>query len=311
MTMNGVPPARPFWQRCPIDMGRRRSILGCPSLVVAAAAGSTARLGQTPRTCVLTPEAGEGPFYLDPKLFRSDITLGCPERHCIWRSRSCAKGTARRSPTHESTSRHADGFGLYSGYAKQTGVGGISPEFAVGKQYLRGTQLTDKSGRVSSRRSSRAGTAAARRTCTSKSFWVETRSWPARFSSLMRSPRRSSPSGSLSRARIEATNVQLQRPHSTGRPVRRRPLGSVLHRTSRARRRTRVGARGPAEPHTTVLTLELAPMRQIGSWLKALGSRRARPKIAVRGQDAPFTLCEMLSTQLRDDSSRQAQSREP
>jgi protocatechuate 3,4-dioxygenase beta subunit len=43
---------------------------------------------------------------------------------------------------------HADGLGLYSGYAKQSGVGGVSPETAVGQQYLRGTQLTDKSGRV-------------------------------------------------------------------------------------------------------------------------------------------------------------------
>jgi protocatechuate 3,4-dioxygenase beta subunit len=43
---------------------------------------------------------------------------------------------------------HADAVGLYSGYAKQSGVGGISTEAAVGQQYLRGTQVTDASGHV-------------------------------------------------------------------------------------------------------------------------------------------------------------------
>jgi len=43
---------------------------------------------------------------------------------------------------------HADAVGLYSGYEKQTGVGGISPAAAVGKQYLRGTQFTDAQGNV-------------------------------------------------------------------------------------------------------------------------------------------------------------------
>ena len=43
---------------------------------------------------------------------------------------------------------HADALGLYSGYAKQSGVGGISTEPAVGKQYLRGTQFTDAKGNV-------------------------------------------------------------------------------------------------------------------------------------------------------------------
>jgi hypothetical protein len=28
------------------------------------------------KVCVLTPEAMEGPFYFDPKLFRTDITEG-------------------------------------------------------------------------------------------------------------------------------------------------------------------------------------------------------------------------------------------
>jgi protocatechuate 3,4-dioxygenase beta subunit len=38
--------------------------------------------------------------------------------------------------------------GLYSGYEKQSGVGGISTAPAVGQQYLRGTQFTDAAGSV-------------------------------------------------------------------------------------------------------------------------------------------------------------------
>jgi hypothetical protein len=33
---------------------------------------------ETPGTCVLFPQAVEGPFYFDPKLVRSDITEGRP-----------------------------------------------------------------------------------------------------------------------------------------------------------------------------------------------------------------------------------------
>ena len=43
---------------------------------------------------------------------------------------------------------HADAVGLYSGYERQSGVGGVSPAAAVGKQYLRGTQFTDAQGNV-------------------------------------------------------------------------------------------------------------------------------------------------------------------
>ena len=43
---------------------------------------------------------------------------------------------------------HADAVGLYSGYEKQSGVGGISTKAAMGQQYLRGTQFTDAAGNV-------------------------------------------------------------------------------------------------------------------------------------------------------------------
>lgn len=64
---------RPSWQPSGVDEGRRRALIGLSGMV-AAAMGAERAWAQSPRSCVLTPEAGEGPFYLDPKLIRGDIT---------------------------------------------------------------------------------------------------------------------------------------------------------------------------------------------------------------------------------------------
>jgi protocatechuate 3,4-dioxygenase beta subunit len=138
---------KPTWQPCRIDPGRRRALIGL-SAVAMAAMGVEQAWAQTSRRCVLTPEAGEGPFYLDPKLLRSDITSGKPGAPLqlalqVVRSEDCATLANARVDVW-----HADAIGLYSGYAKQSGVGGVSPEAAVGQQYLRGTQITDASGNV-------------------------------------------------------------------------------------------------------------------------------------------------------------------
>jgi protocatechuate 3,4-dioxygenase beta subunit len=110
--------------------------------------GAKPASAQSLKSCVLTPEAGEGPFYLDPKLLRSDITsgkAGAPLQLAIQvvRAGDCATLTNARVDVW-----HADALGLYSGYAKQSGVGGVNPEMAVGGQYLRGTQFTDADGSV-------------------------------------------------------------------------------------------------------------------------------------------------------------------
>src|SRR4029453_13993994 len=42
----------------------------------------------------------------------------------------------------------ADALGLYSGYERQSGVGGISTKGAIGQQYPRGTQSTHPAGNV-------------------------------------------------------------------------------------------------------------------------------------------------------------------
>jgi protocatechuate 3,4-dioxygenase beta subunit len=147
---------QPSWQPLGIDIGRRQALMGLSSLVMAALSSARARAAASLesmaqnelRTCVLTPEAGEGPFYLDPKLIRSDIRSGQPGAPLnlalqVVRAGDCATLTNARVDVW-----HADALGLYSGYERQSGVGGISTQSAIGQQYLRGTQMTDGAGSV-------------------------------------------------------------------------------------------------------------------------------------------------------------------
>ncbi len=130
-----------------IDVGRRRALVGL-SGVVMAALGADPASAQGQRSCVLTADAGEGPFYLDPKLIRSDITSGMPGAPLQLALQVVRAGDCTILPNARVDIWHADALGLYSGYAKQSGVGGISPQKAVGAQYLRGTQTTDAEGNV-------------------------------------------------------------------------------------------------------------------------------------------------------------------
>jgi protocatechuate 3,4-dioxygenase beta subunit len=132
-----------------MDMGRRQALLGLSGAVIAAL-GARRAAAQTagPGRCVLTPEAGEGPFYLDPSLVRSDITSGRPGAPLglslqVVREGDCAVLADARVDVWQ-----ADALGLYSGYPQQSGVGGVSTDVAVGQQYLRGTQVTDADGHV-------------------------------------------------------------------------------------------------------------------------------------------------------------------
>jgi protocatechuate 3,4-dioxygenase beta subunit len=101
-----------------------------------------------PATCVATADSGEGPFYFDPKLVRSDVTSGRTGAPLdiavqITRARDCAPLSGARVDLWQ-----ADALGLYSGYRNQPAVGGIATEPAVGATFLRGTQLADADGWV-------------------------------------------------------------------------------------------------------------------------------------------------------------------
>jgi protocatechuate 3,4-dioxygenase beta subunit len=99
-------------------------------------------------SCVVTPDSGEGPFYFDPSLVRSDVTsgrLGAPLDVAvqITRLRDCAPLAGVRFDLWQ-----ADALGLYSGYRDQPGVGGVDAAATVGATFLRGTQLADADGWV-------------------------------------------------------------------------------------------------------------------------------------------------------------------
>ena len=147
MSSDRARPAGPSWQPGRMDIGRRRALIGLSGAFMAAM-GTGRAWAQAPGRCVLTPEAGEGPFYLDPRLLRSDITSGKPGAPLelaiqVVRARDCATLANARVDVW-----HADAIGLYSGYAQQGGVGGVSSASAVGQQYLRGTQFTSADGNV-------------------------------------------------------------------------------------------------------------------------------------------------------------------
>jgi protocatechuate 3,4-dioxygenase beta subunit len=137
-----------FWHPAGVDIGRRRTIIELAGIAIAAMGAPSGVRAQTRGSCVLTPDAGDGPFYLDPGLIRSDITAGKPGAPLdlalqVVRAGDCATLRNARVDVWQ-----ADAVGLYSGYARQPGVGGVSTQTAIGQQYLRGTQFTDADGSV-------------------------------------------------------------------------------------------------------------------------------------------------------------------
>jgi protocatechuate 3,4-dioxygenase beta subunit len=148
--MTNLDPTRtePWWEPSGIDAGRRRALIGLTVLAAGLFGSKNTSAQAQPQSCVLTPEAGEGPFYLDPKLVRSDISSGQPGAPLqmdlqVVRAGDCATLANARVDLWQ-----ADALGLYSGYEEQSGVGGVSTKSAAGQQYLRGTQITDKTGKV-------------------------------------------------------------------------------------------------------------------------------------------------------------------
>ena len=76
--MNSEQRTGPWWQPSGINISRRRALVGVSGLMLAAMRTGPTSAQVPGRDCVLTPEAGEGPFYLDPELVRADITAAQP-----------------------------------------------------------------------------------------------------------------------------------------------------------------------------------------------------------------------------------------
>jgi protocatechuate 3,4-dioxygenase beta subunit len=113
----------PAWRTGSVDEGRRQAIKRLSACFAAGALTSSNVLAQTAGSCVLAPEVGEGPFYFDPDLLRSDITDGQPGAPLevsmqVVREGDCATLAGARVDLWQ-----ADAHGLYSGYQRQRGTG--------------------------------------------------------------------------------------------------------------------------------------------------------------------------------------------
>lgn len=141
-------PRSPSWRKPSVDLARRNTVFGLGAGLAGAALMPSESDAQAPGVCALTPDSGEGPFYFDPELVRADITEGAAGAPLlldirVLRERDCAVLDSARVDVW-----HADAIGLYSGYERQPGVGGDIATDARGRTFLRGTQFTDREGRV-------------------------------------------------------------------------------------------------------------------------------------------------------------------
>lgn len=127
----------------------RRTLLKALSLAPIAAALPVAVQAEVAQSglistdvCMLSAEVTEGPFYIDPKLIREDITEGLPGLPMQLRLQVV---TADCTPVADARVDvwHCDAQGTYSGVQN---LGGGAD--TVGKTFLRGTQMTDADGIV-------------------------------------------------------------------------------------------------------------------------------------------------------------------
>lgn len=131
----------------PLSTLDRRTLLKAISLAPIAAAVPAVLQAQVSRAglissdvCMLSTEVTEGPFYIDPKLIRTDITEGKPGLPMQLRLQvvtvDCAPVVGARVDVW-----HCDAQGIYSGVEN---LGGGAD--TVGQSFMRGTQLTDSAG---------------------------------------------------------------------------------------------------------------------------------------------------------------------
>ncbi len=72
------------------------------------------------RSCVLTPELDEGPYFLDDARFRSDIREGKPGVPLVLVLALIEARTCRPVPNAAVDLWHCDGGGLYSGFTSES-----------------------------------------------------------------------------------------------------------------------------------------------------------------------------------------------
>jgi protocatechuate 3,4-dioxygenase beta subunit len=114
-----------------------------------AAQAPAAQTGSIP-ACVVQPQQTEGPYFIDEKLLRSDVradpatgkvAAGAPLALALMVSHVAADGKCAPLPGAQVDIWQCDAMGVYSDVK--------DPNFnTVGQKFLRGHQITDKSGGV-------------------------------------------------------------------------------------------------------------------------------------------------------------------
>ncbi|HZR88873.1 MAG TPA: intradiol ring-cleavage dioxygenase [Bradyrhizobium sp.] len=93
--------------------------------------------------CILTPQSEEGPYYIDPKLDRADITEGRPGVPLGFRLRVIEAGSCTAIAGARVDIWHCDARGLYSAFPGQGDSRNIDQS---NRTFLRGTRLAGASG---------------------------------------------------------------------------------------------------------------------------------------------------------------------
>ncbi len=123
---------------------------GTPS---GAATGAGGGLFDGANTCVLTPEATEGPYYFDAERVRGDIREDRRGTRLDVAIRVQDSETCRPIPNAVVEIWHCDAAGVYSGFAERSlgdgaGGGGGDAGATGSGRFLRGAQVTDAEGVV-------------------------------------------------------------------------------------------------------------------------------------------------------------------
>ena len=144
------------------DLTRRAllaSLAATPLSALAARQGVAQDAGLiTGNVCIVQRETTEGPYYIDPRLNRADITEGLPGLPLAV-ALQVVTPDCRPIEGARVDIWHCDAAGRYSGYAREN---------TVGETFLRGTQHTGAGGVARFRTIYRDGTAAGRCTSTTR-----------------------------------------------------------------------------------------------------------------------------------------------
>jgi protocatechuate 3,4-dioxygenase beta subunit len=133
-----------------LDSSTRRGFFGfvsgsAASLLQAkqAQAATESPVGGMENACILTPQSESGPYYVDPKLVRSDITDGKAGVPLTLRLRVIEAGACTAMTDARVDIWHCDARGVYSAFPGQGDRHNIDMS---SKTFLRGTQTTDAAG---------------------------------------------------------------------------------------------------------------------------------------------------------------------